>query len=118
MTYAEWEDLVFRGIQPVESSPRVGMTLSGFNEMMTEYFREVVHPHVIEMQCKYPALFRGEFNITSRLKERYPSRRRTDEEMDKLWYDEMMKPSWFEKIKPKAEWQGGSFTIPIKFGSK
>ncbi len=115
MTYAEWEDLTFHGIAPVPPKPRSALTLPTFAYLLDEHFREVVHPHVTAMQRKYPALFTGEFSLTPRLKERYPSERLTDIEMAARWHEEMMRPSLLQKLPRDITWKNGTtVTIPFR----
>lgn len=116
MTFAEWDDFATKRIVPPprpEFSGSEKMTGNFFKLLMEESFREVVHPHVIEMQSKYPLLFTGPWDITGRLKARYPSGRLTDEEYDKKWVDMMKAPSLLGSLTKDKTWQGGTIKIPF-----
>lgn len=122
MSFIQWEDRYFHGIVPPEPVGAEYLDSMGsfkLSSCLTEYFREVVHPHVLAMQTKYPALFNNKMaSITWRLKLRYPSGRLTDEEYDKKWNDIMSAPSFLSKIPRSPEWQGGTIQVPFRNGDK
>lgn len=83
-----------------------------FSSLLEEYFRHVYHPRCSEIQIKYPHLWRNPA-IQSKLVERYPGSRLTDEEYAAKWMNAMQGPSFLESLKPIREFTGGTLTIPF-----
>lgn len=98
--------------------PRAIWDTAAFNainlgDCLKEYFRTVHHPHVIEVQCKYPGLARNE-GVMSRLHARYPSRRMTDKEYQEMWTRHLYtEDSFITKIAKNTSFYGKSYPIPF-----